>query len=269
MCVIKDIIRDIQTLLDGHPELDPKQHRMVWFDGFGEYSVNLWLSCYTKTVFLSEYRRVQQEILFAVYDIIRSHHGRLACSLIRDLREGSNPDKYVLLAFASIFVHFSSCNRYAPIVQSSESFSSANNNNNYGTSTPTTTNASYPPNGTNHVIVQGMCGHPNRGEYHRCNICVCIYIYIDWNNNNNNSNKSDTAATTSIVTSSTEEKSSTKTSSQSGTMRIKGPGRTSSNPSSTTTNNNNNNNNNTSYSSSSNTTTTTTSNNNNNNSETI
>jgi len=223
MCVIKDIIRDIQTLLDGHPELDPKQHRMVWFDGFGEYSVNLWLSCYTKTVFLSEYRRVQQEILFAVYDIIRSHHGRLACSLIRDLREGSNPDKY------------------APIVQSSESFSSANNNNNYGTSTPTTTNASYPPNGTNHVIVQ------------------------DWNNNN--SNKSDTAATTSIVTSSTEEKSSTKTSSQSGTMRIKGPGRTSSNPSSTTTNNNNNNNNNTSYSSSSNTTTTTTSNNNN--SETI
>ncbi|GJQ11259.1 hypothetical protein GpartN1_g3050.t1 [Galdieria partita] len=97
MCVIKDIIQDIQNLLDQHPELDPKQHRMVWFDGFGEYSVNLWLSCYTKTVFLSEYRRVQQEILFAVYDIIRSHQGRLACSLVRDLREGSDPDKYAPL----------------------------------------------------------------------------------------------------------------------------------------------------------------------------
>eukprot|EP00871_Galdieria_phlegrea_P005394 jgi/Galph1/5856/GphlegSOOS_G4440.1 len=94
MCVIKNIIRDIQTLLDLHPELDPKQHRMVWFDGFGEYSVNIWLSCYTKTVFLGEFRRVQQEILFSVYNIIRSHHARLASSVVRDLREGSDPDKY-------------------------------------------------------------------------------------------------------------------------------------------------------------------------------
>lgn len=111
MCVIKDIIQDIQTLLDQHPELDPKQHRMIWFDGFGEYSVNLWLSCYTKTVFLSEYRRVQQEILFAVYDIIRSHNGRLASSLVRDLREGSDPDRYApRLSFSELKKPFSSNN---------------------------------------------------------------------------------------------------------------------------------------------------------------
>ncbi|EME27340.1 Low conductance mechanosensitive channel YnaI [Galdieria sulphuraria] len=167
MCVIKDIIQDIQNLLDQHPELDPKQHRMVWFDGFGEYSVNLWLSCYTKTVFLSEYRRVQQEILFAVYDIIRSHHGRLASSLVRDLREGSDPDKYAPLHPLSEL--------------SKESFA----------------------NGTNHSGSESA---------------------LSWSRHEPESNKPEVAVSP-VSEDTKKEKGKSSSSPQSGTMRIKGPGR--------------------------------------------
>uniref|UniRef100_A0A7S1TEU1 Mechanosensitive ion channel protein n=1 Tax=Compsopogon caeruleus TaxID=31354 RepID=A0A7S1TEU1_9RHOD len=90
--VVREIVKDLETFLLRNQDLDPRQHRMVYVDGFFEHSIGLWLSCYTKTVFLSEFRRVQQEILLETISIILKHGARLASDLLRDIREVAYPD---------------------------------------------------------------------------------------------------------------------------------------------------------------------------------
>jgi MscS family membrane protein len=94
MHVVKSVVDDIRTMLVSHPDLDPKQHRMVYVEGFTEFSCNLWLSCYTKQVFLESYMRTQQDIMLRIHEILRKHGARLATTLVRDLRDGTNPDIY-------------------------------------------------------------------------------------------------------------------------------------------------------------------------------
>lgn len=101
--VVPKIIAAMDVVLMNHPELDPKQHRMVYVDSFGSFSVRIWLSCYTKSVFLYDYRRVQQEVLLKAYEIIRANGARLATSNTRDIRPGVNPDRYGPLGNAASF----------------------------------------------------------------------------------------------------------------------------------------------------------------------
>ncbi len=92
--VLPKIVADLTKMLMAHSELDPRQHRMAYVDGFGEYSVMVWLSCYTKSVFLYDFRRVQQEILLNAHDIVRMHGARLATINTRDVRPGVDTDRY-------------------------------------------------------------------------------------------------------------------------------------------------------------------------------
>ena len=101
MPVVHDIIREIQSFLMSHPGLDPKQHRLVYVDGFDEFSVKLWISCYTKSVFLYDFRGIQQQILLDSYGIIRTHGARIATITTRDVRHGGNPDIYGPLGTAA------------------------------------------------------------------------------------------------------------------------------------------------------------------------
>lgn len=94
MPVVPTIIAAMETLLNTHQELDPRQHRLVYVDSFGEYSVKIWLSCYTKSVFLYDYRRVQQEILIRFYELVRKHGAKLATLTTRDVRPGVDTDRY-------------------------------------------------------------------------------------------------------------------------------------------------------------------------------
>lgn len=92
--VLPKIVAELTKFLMVHSELDPRQHRMAYVDGFGAYSVQVWLSCYTKSVFLYDFRRVQQEILLEAHEIIRSHGARLATLTTRDVRPGVDIDRY-------------------------------------------------------------------------------------------------------------------------------------------------------------------------------
>ena len=67
---------------------------MAYVDGFGEYSVVTWLSCYTKKAFLYNFRRVQLEILLKAHDVIRMYGARLATMNSRDVRPGIDTDRY-------------------------------------------------------------------------------------------------------------------------------------------------------------------------------
>lgn len=92
--VLPQIVADLTKMLMSHSELDPRQHRMAYVDGFGAFSAQVWLSCYTKSVFLYDFRRVQQEVLLDAHEIIRSHGARLATINTRDVRPGIDVDRY-------------------------------------------------------------------------------------------------------------------------------------------------------------------------------
>ncbi|KAK1864647.1 hypothetical protein I4F81_007191 [Pyropia yezoensis] len=93
MGAVRTVLASIQNMLQQHPDLDPRQHRMVYIDSFDTFSVCIWLSCYTKSVFLYDFRRVQQDVLLQAYDIVRSCGARLATVTTRDMRDGTDPDR--------------------------------------------------------------------------------------------------------------------------------------------------------------------------------
>eukprot|EP00178_Gracilaria_changii_P004168 TRINITY_DN164_c0_g1_i13.p1 TRINITY_DN164_c0_g1~~TRINITY_DN164_c0_g1_i13.p1 ORF type:complete len:1045 (-),score=209.00 TRINITY_DN164_c0_g1_i13:17809-20943(-) len=94
MPVVLSIVTQIENLLMSHPELDPRQHRLAYVDSFDEFSVKLWFSCYTKSVFLYDFRRVQQDLLVKCHEIIRSAGAKLATRNTRDVRPGIDTDRY-------------------------------------------------------------------------------------------------------------------------------------------------------------------------------
>lgn len=94
MPVVQDVTAGIDRYMRENQELDPKQHRLAYVDSFDEFSVKIWISCYTKSVFLFDWRRVQQDVLVAVYGILRENGARLASMTTRDVRPGTDPDRY-------------------------------------------------------------------------------------------------------------------------------------------------------------------------------
>lgn len=103
MPVVPTIVAAIESLLMNHQELDPRQHRLAYVDSFGEYSVRIWVSCYTKSVFLYDFRRVQQDILVKCYEIIRTNGAKLATINTRDVRPGADTDRYGPFGSAASF----------------------------------------------------------------------------------------------------------------------------------------------------------------------
>ena len=100
--VAKQIADDVRAMLLAHADLDPKQHRMAYIDGFTDFSCTLWISCYTKQIFLEAYMKTQQDVMLRVFDILRVHGARLATNLVRDLRDGTNPDLYGAAAMTAL-----------------------------------------------------------------------------------------------------------------------------------------------------------------------
>lgn len=81
---LPEIVAEVRSAILSRDDLDPRQHRLVFFREVGEYSVDIWLSCFTRSVFLTDYLSTQQEILFEVDQIVRRHGARFATSLQRE-----------------------------------------------------------------------------------------------------------------------------------------------------------------------------------------
>lgn len=92
--VVPKIVSQMESFLNNHPALDPRQHRLAYVDSFDDYSVRIWFSCYTKSVFLFDFRRTQQEILLKIHEIIRACGAKLATRNTRDVRPGIDTDRY-------------------------------------------------------------------------------------------------------------------------------------------------------------------------------
>ena len=71
---LKDLIQDIKSMLETHPEVDHRQTLLVRFKGFGEYSLNIQVYCFIKTIDTDGFARVKEEILFKISDLLKKHN---------------------------------------------------------------------------------------------------------------------------------------------------------------------------------------------------
>ena len=78
------IIGEIKAALMANPNLDIRQHRLVYWRSIGEYSLDLWLSCFTRSVYLVDFLNVQQDILFEIDSILDANGARFASNLARE-----------------------------------------------------------------------------------------------------------------------------------------------------------------------------------------
>ena len=78
------IVRDIRKVLVASDAFDPKQHRLVFFREVGPYSLDIWVSCFTRSVYFADYLDAQQSLLVQIGEIVASHGASFANTLVRE-----------------------------------------------------------------------------------------------------------------------------------------------------------------------------------------
>mmetsp|Transcript_12174 Transcript_12174/g.30278 ORF Transcript_12174/g.30278 Transcript_12174/m.30278 type:complete len:830 (+) Transcript_12174:28-2517(+) len=81
---LPDIVREIRLVLLANEEIDARQHRLVFFREVGQYSVDVWVSCFTRSVFLADWLSTQQDLLFQIGKILEKHGAKFASTLTRE-----------------------------------------------------------------------------------------------------------------------------------------------------------------------------------------
>ncbi|HHJ13095.1 MAG TPA: mechanosensitive ion channel family protein [Gammaproteobacteria bacterium] len=75
---VGDILKDIETLLRQHPEIDDSQTLMVNFNTFAPSSLDFFIYTFTHTTNWVKYHAIKQEILLGIERIIRQHGAEIA-----------------------------------------------------------------------------------------------------------------------------------------------------------------------------------------------
>lgn len=70
---INAIITDIRAMLRGNPSIDLKQDLLIYFNEFGEYSLNIMVYCFTKTTNWAEWLDVQQDVYLKIIEIVHNN----------------------------------------------------------------------------------------------------------------------------------------------------------------------------------------------------
>jgi small-conductance mechanosensitive channel len=60
MSVMPQIVSEMREALLANPELDPTQHRFVFLRSVSDFSLDLWISCHTTSVYLEDFLRINQ-----------------------------------------------------------------------------------------------------------------------------------------------------------------------------------------------------------------
>ena len=67
------VVNDIRTMLQQNPKIDLTQTLLVYFDTFGESSLNIMIYCFTKTVKWAEWLEAQQEVYLNIIEIVHKN----------------------------------------------------------------------------------------------------------------------------------------------------------------------------------------------------
>ncbi len=72
------IVERVEQMLREHPEIDPAQTLMVYFNAFGASSLDFFVYTFTRTTAWIEYHRVKQDVLFRIQRIIDEEGAEIA-----------------------------------------------------------------------------------------------------------------------------------------------------------------------------------------------
>lgn len=75
---IENIVSDVKSMLENHPDIDATQTLMVNFNQFASSSLNFFIYTFTKTTNWVEFHAIKQDVLLNVAAIIESHGAEIA-----------------------------------------------------------------------------------------------------------------------------------------------------------------------------------------------
>jgi MscS family membrane protein len=78
IAVLPNIIDDVKSMLQAHPEIDQEQTMIVNFNSFGASSLDFFVYTFTRTREWIKYHEVKQDVLFRISDIITRHGAEIA-----------------------------------------------------------------------------------------------------------------------------------------------------------------------------------------------
>ncbi len=70
---IGPIIEDVRKMLQGNDKIDQTQDLLVYFNAFGESSLNIMVYCFTKTTGWAAWLQAQQEVYLKLIEIVHGH----------------------------------------------------------------------------------------------------------------------------------------------------------------------------------------------------
>lgn len=73
-----EIIADVRTMLEGHPEIDTAQTLIVNFDSFAPSSLDFFIYTFTRTTEWVRFHAIKQDVLLKVIAIIEDHGAEIA-----------------------------------------------------------------------------------------------------------------------------------------------------------------------------------------------
>ena len=76
--MLAEIIRDVEHMLQNHPEIDQSQTLMVNFNQFAPSSLDFFIYTFTRTTNWQKYHQDKQDVLLKIADIIAGHGAEIA-----------------------------------------------------------------------------------------------------------------------------------------------------------------------------------------------
>lgn len=70
---ISAVVSDIKTMLKNNEDIDQSQTMLVYFDEFGDSSLNILIYCFTKTTVWAKWLEAQQTVFLNIIDIVHQH----------------------------------------------------------------------------------------------------------------------------------------------------------------------------------------------------
>jgi MscS family membrane protein len=97
IAVMETVVRDVEAMLRGDPEIDTDQTLMVNFNAFNSSSVDFFVYCFTRTTDWAHYHVVKQAVLLRIAEIVAAHGAEIAfpTRTLHMVREGAEPPQAV------------------------------------------------------------------------------------------------------------------------------------------------------------------------------
>ena len=76
--IVGKIVREIREMLIKHPRIDKNLTLLVYFDEFGESSLNIFVYTFTDTADWEEYLAIKQDVMFKIMEIVENNGSSFA-----------------------------------------------------------------------------------------------------------------------------------------------------------------------------------------------